>query len=298
MKTKKFWAILLCITLVMPFASSTNAEAVTKNYTYNNSDVSTITIEYNQVNKNINVIINGNDNLVTCDFIIPYAECDAYGTVWITDRHANIYWLDRSDYQTVHYFACGKIVFYRPTDYLNGFEYQSDKNNIYYLPTPDELQLILNGGKFNPKLLHSYSSSDDSSGSINKPSSTSKPNAASNKPSGSSKTNSSKNAYSKVKVKGNAITLCNKKNKAVKKATLNKKTGILKYNGKKVKHVKSAYFSKKGSLVYLTKSGKAYYYIGKKQILIKKKVSAIKTNAKKFATYLKLKNGKKVRITR
>ena len=159
MKTKKIWAILLCITLVMPFASSTNAEAVTKNYTYNNSDVSTITIEYNQVNKNINVIINGNDNLVTCDFIVPYAECDAYGTVWLKDGHANIYWLDRSDYQTVHYFACGTIVFYRPTDYLNGFEYQSDKNNIYYLPTPDELQLILNGGKFNPKLLHSYSKS-------------------------------------------------------------------------------------------------------------------------------------------
>lgn len=95
--------------------------------------------------------------------------------------------------------------------------------------------------------------------------------------------------------KGSTISLVDSNGNILKTITL--KAGKLTVNGKSaVKNVKSAYFTKKGTVVYLTKSGKAYYINSKnKSKLIKAKVKKVKTS-KGFATTLKLKNGKTVKI--
>ena len=302
---KKFMAILLCITLVMPFASSTNVEAVSKTYTFTDSYITNVSLEYTGKDKELIAVVDNEKYVITCNFVVAFAACDSDGTIWLTDNSKNIYWADAPDYKSVYYFDSGELCYLKGNnDYIGALTLLRRPGMAYYLPTSDEIDVYVNDDiQFVFKVCYEDVIPVNATGATQcpttPPASTSKPNSNSDKkPSGSSDKTGSKNAYSKVKVKGNTISLLNKKNKAVKKATLNKKTGVMKYNKKKVKGVKSASFSKKGSLVYLTKGKKAYYYIGKKRILIKKKVSAIKTDAKKFAVYLKLKNGKKVKISR
>lgn len=94
--------------------------------------------------------------------------------------------------------------------------------------------------------------------------------------------------------KGLIISLADSNGSIIKTITL--KSGKLTVNKKIIKNVKSAYFTKKGTVVYLTKSGKAYYINSKnKSKLIKAKVKTVKTS-KGFATNLKLRNGKTVKI--
>lgn len=94
--------------------------------------------------------------------------------------------------------------------------------------------------------------------------------------------------------KGSTISLADSNGSIIKTITL--KSGKLTVNKKVIKNVKSSYFTKKGTVVYLTKSGKAYYINSKnKPKLIKAKVKQVKTS-KGFATNLKLRNGKTVKI--
>ena len=67
---KKFMAILLCITLVMPFASSTNVEAVSKTYTFTDDFFPTTNLEYTGKDKEIIVVSNGTKHIIPCDFVV------------------------------------------------------------------------------------------------------------------------------------------------------------------------------------------------------------------------------------
>ena len=103
-----------------------------------------------------------------------------------------------------------------------------------------------------------------------------------------------KEKISKSKKTKTKVYLLSNTGKVLKKVKFSKKTGVMVYNKKKIKKVKDVFFTKKGTVMYFTKSKKAYYFIGKKRILIKSKVSSIKTY-KGLATQLVIKKGKKAK---
>ena len=123
---------------------------------------------------------------------------------------------------------------------------------------------------------------------------TSKPIPTASVPVDSNTTPATVGKPASVVKKGSTISLADSSGNIIKTITL--KAGKLTVNKKVIKNVKSSYFTKKGTVVYLTKSGKAYYINSKnKPKLIKAKVKQVKTS-KGFATNLKLKNGKTVKI--
>lgn len=95
--------------------------------------------------------------------------------------------------------------------------------------------------------------------------------------------------------KGFMISLVDSEGNVIKSLTL--KAGKLTIDGGvTIKNVKAAYFTSKGTVVYLTKTGKVYSINSKnKSKLIKSRVKQVKTR-KGFAVKLKLKNGRVVKI--
>lgn len=95
--------------------------------------------------------------------------------------------------------------------------------------------------------------------------------------------------------KGAMISLVDSEGNVIKSLTL--KAGKLTIDGGvTIKNVKAAYFTSKGTIVYLTKTGKVYSINSKnKSKLIKSRVKQVKTR-KGFAVKLKLKNGRVVKI--
>lgn len=95
--------------------------------------------------------------------------------------------------------------------------------------------------------------------------------------------------------KGFTISLVDSEGNVIKSLTL--KAGKMTIDGGvTIKNVKAAYFTSKGTVVYLTKTGKVYSINSKnKSKLIKSRVKQVKTR-KGFAVKLKLKNGRVVKI--
>lgn len=95
--------------------------------------------------------------------------------------------------------------------------------------------------------------------------------------------------------KGATVSLVDSEGNVIKSLTL--KAGKLTIDGGvTIKNVKAAYFTSKGTVVYLTKTGKVYSINSKnKSKLIKSRVKQVKTR-KGFAVKLKLKNGRVVKI--
>lgn len=95
--------------------------------------------------------------------------------------------------------------------------------------------------------------------------------------------------------KGATVSLVDSEGNVIKSLTL--KAGKLTIDGGvTIKNVKAAYFTSKGTIVYLTKTGKVYSINSKnKSKLIKSQVKQVKTR-KGFAVKLKLKNGRVVKI--
>ena len=95
--------------------------------------------------------------------------------------------------------------------------------------------------------------------------------------------------------KGATVSLVDSEGNVIKSLTL--KAGKLTIDGGvTIKNVKAAYFTSKGTVVYLTKNGKVYSINSKnKSKLIKSRVKQVKTR-KGFAVKLKLKNGRVVKI--
>ena len=95
--------------------------------------------------------------------------------------------------------------------------------------------------------------------------------------------------------KGVTVSLVDSEGNVIKSLTL--KAGKLTIDGGvTIKNVKAAYFTSKGTIVYLTKTGKVYSINSKnKSKLIKSRVKQVKTR-KGFAVKLKLKNGRVVKI--
>lgn len=95
--------------------------------------------------------------------------------------------------------------------------------------------------------------------------------------------------------KGATVSLVDSEGNVIKSLTL--KAGKLTIDGGvTIKNVKAAYFTSKGTIVYLTKTGKVYSINSKnKSKLIKSRVKQVKTR-KGFAVKLKLKNGRVVKI--
>lgn len=95
--------------------------------------------------------------------------------------------------------------------------------------------------------------------------------------------------------KGATVSLLDSEENVIKSLTL--KAGKLTIDGGvTIKNVKAAYFTSRGTIVYLTKTGKVYSINSKnKSKLIKSRVKQVKTR-KGFAVKLKLKNGRVVKI--
>lgn len=238
-------------------------------------------------------------NLSIDSNIIDYAYCDKNGTLWIVSSNFIfkegylIYWTNyelEGDNMTPHYFYTGYMRFY------NGYtdSYSNYSGEWFPLPTLDDLKNYLENGVpvpgSKPKPVADPEPSSEPQPSVEpkhspEPSPTSKPLPS---PEPSPQVIPS---IKKVTTSKNIIKLINSNNEVVDKATFNKKKSTLSYNNKKITKVKGVWFTKKGSLVYLKTNSKAYYLKGKKSKLIKSKVASIKTT-KKFATALKLKNGK------
>ncbi len=98
----------------------------------------------------------------------------------------------------------------------------------------------------------------------------------------------------KVSNSGNKIIL-KSNNEEIKSVIFKKKLSTLIYRKVTEKNVKNVYFTKKGTVIFLNKNNKLYYFKGLKKKLLASKVSCVKTK-KKFATKYVLKKGKKVTI--
>lgn len=205
------------------------------------------------------------------------AYCDSYGTLWLmSDLHEEtgfaMYWynyeLEGSKNISPHYFNNG--AFHIAIDsWVDGY-FNTITGERFSLPTLDELKNYLE---------------NDTPVPGSKPEPIKDPDSSTN-PAPTPQT-------STIKISGNTIKLI-KHNKVVDKATFNKKKSTLSYRGNKVTNVKGVWFTEKGKVVYIKGSKqkyKAYYFDGKKSTLIKSGVSSVDTK-NKFATALKLKNGK------
>lgn len=214
--------------------------------------------------------------------IISWACCDDYGTLWLqegTDLYWTNYELEEKN-MTPHFFN-SNIILLSNSNCAYGYTFSPYDPNAeeILLPNYDDLKNYLENGVPVP-------------GSKPKPAVEPEPSADPDVPSTPQVTPPAQiPKIKKVTTSKNTIKLINSNNEVVDKATFNKKKSTLSYNKKKITKVKGVWFTKRGSLVYLKTNSKAYYLKGKKSKLIKSKVASIKTS-KKFATALKLKNGK------
>lgn len=313
----KFLSILVMF-FVLPFITANVACAITAEFESStipcrsssyitNHDL--VTFSINETNYEIPI---GNA------YDIQTIAFDYYGTLWINSEY-DIFWTNyelEGENMSLHYFAEGSIVFKALDDQGLTFEkYVSQYGGPYFyydLPTPDKLKELLYKEQ-NPSTPTPTPTQKPTPTPTMKPSSTPIPTkdplknqspapsantlkTTSPQNTSDSKFNSNTIKFSKVKSSGSKIKLLNGFGKTVKTVTFKKKTGVLTYKKKRIKKVKDVYFTKKGSIVYLTRGKKAYYFNGKKSTLIKKNVKKVVTDSKRFATYLKLKNGKKFKL--
>lgn len=269
------WAVLLMSVMVnVPAKANEGAELT---FTFE-SGIPPRTVYCDGTTNVIGLSINGTYyNLSIDSHIIDYAYCDKDGTLWIVSSHFVskegylIYWtnyeLEGND-MTPHYFYTGYMRF------CDGFvdSYSNYSNKRFPLPTLDDLKNYLDNGTPVPG---------------SKPKPITEPEPSENK-------NPTPELSFTILVSGNTTKFVNSNNVVIDKFTFNNKKSVLSYKGKKVKKVKGTWFTEKGKVVYIKGSKqkyKAYYFDGKKSTLIKSGVCSVSTK-KKFATALKLKNGK------
>ncbi len=274
-----------------------------------------ILVQLDEVNISYN---NGNDCI--CWLAPNNFRFDSYGTLWI-ECVDNVFWLNYQidgDNLTPHYWDEG--IFYADINDPDGkYVAYYGLNSYIPLPTLDELRnSLLPASSPSPTPIVTQSPNPTPVATsrpsqtvtpvvTNPPSRTFMPVVSPNDtptitstatPTPKEEANQTVSTeISKVKSGRNSTKLCTSAGKAIKQFKFNKKTGVLTYKTKKVKKVKVAYFTKKGSIIYVTKNNKAYYLNGKKSKLIKKNVVSVKTS-KKFAVVLKLKNGKTFKLTK
>lgn len=240
---------------------------------------------------------------------------DPNGTIWVNIQHnddaeALLYWTSyelEGSKMSLHYFGKA-LVHYSNYPYVGKYvTYTSDEE--FNLPNLDELSKLLNdpNAPVEPTSQPTVSPTNLPISTIEPTISpspvipTETPNVTvsptkkpipTKKPAPTPKV--VKEKISKSKKTKTKVYLLSNTGKVLKKVKFSKKTGVMVYNKKKIKKVKDVFFTKKGTVMYFTKSKKAYYFIGKKRILIKSKVSSIKTY-KGLATQLVIKKGKKAK---
>lgn len=229
---------------------------------------------------------------------IFFVNGDSNGTIWINieanlyENNPELYWLSyelEGNQMSLHYFGEGYMYYSSTSSYVETYSpYGSD--NELNLPNLDELSKLLNNPN-TPVEPSSQPTVTPTETPFVAATPTIKP-IPTKTPAPTPKV--IKDKISKSKKTKTKVTLLSNTGKVLKTVKFNKKTGIMVYNKKKIKKVKAVYFTKKGNIVYITKSKKAYYFIGKKSTLIKSKVSSVKTS-KGFATHLVIKKGKKVK---
>lgn len=226
---------------------------------------------------------------------------DANGTIWINiasnlyESIPELYYISyelEGNEMSLHYFNNGYMQF-STYPYVGTYaSFPSEKE--YNLPNLDELSKLLNNPNtpaessqpsFSPSPVIPTETPNVTVSPTKKPIPTKKPAPT---------PKVVKEKISKSKKTKTKVYLLSNTGKVLKEVKFSKKTGVMVYNKKKIKKVKDVFFTKKGTVVYFTKSKKAYYFIGKKRILIKSKVSSIKTY-KGLATQLVIKKGKKAK---
>ena len=311
------------------------AKAETLECTYAFDNISDQTIKYDWIdkyNKFIELTIDGTTYNINSEYQVHDAYCDRLGTVWASlSNDSNHYYLGFYNFKlqgqddlNFHVLRVGIVDTYDSERFA---VYGSDDKPERYwiLPTVEELSNFLSTGQIQLKYVSSPTLPTkapvtpnpipEPTSKINvtaapttetpvqpnstpaaNPSSvpTCKPIPTASTPVDSNTTPATVGKPASVVKKGSTISLADSSGNIIKTITL--KAGKLTVNKKVIKNVKSSYFTKKGTVVYLTKSGKAYYINSKnKPKLIKAKVKQVKTS-KGFATNLKLRNGKTVKI--
>ena len=309
------------------------AKAETLECTYAFDNISDQTIKYDWIdkyNKFIELTIDGTTYNINSEYQVHDAYCDRLGTVWASlSNDSNHYYLGFYNFKlqgqddlNFHVLRVGIVDTYDSERFA---VYGSDDKPERYwiLPTVEELSNFLSTGQIQLKYVSSPTLPTkapvtpnpipEPTSKINvtaapttetpvqpnstpaaNPSSvpTCKPIPTASTPVDSNTTPATVGKPASVVKKGSTISLADSSGNIIKTITL--KAGKLTVNKKVIKNVKSSYFTKKGTVVYLTKSGKAYYSKNKPK-LIKAKVKQVKTS-KGFATNLKLRNGKTVKI--
>lgn len=232
---------------------------------------------------------------------IFFVSGDSNGTIWINidsnlyESIPELYFISyelEGNEMSLHYFNNG-YMHLSTSPYVGTYaSFPSEKE--YNLPNLDELSKLLNNPNtpaessqpsFSPSPVIPTETPNVTVSPTKKPIPTKKPAPT---------PKVVKEKISKSKKTKTKVYLLSNTGKVLKKVKFSKKTGVMVYNKKKIKKVKDVFFTKKGTVVYFTKSKKAYYFIGKKRILIKSKVSSIKTY-KGLATQLVIKKGKKAK---
>lgn len=232
---------------------------------------------------------------------IFFVSGDSNGTIWINidsnlyESIPELYFISyelEGNEMSLHYFNNG-YMHLSTSPYVGTYaSFPSEKE--YNLPNLDELSKLLNNPNtpaessqpsFSPSPVIPTETPNVTVSPTKKPIPTKKPAPT---------PKVVKEKISKSKKTKTKVYLLSNTGKVLKEVKFSKKTGVMVYNKKKIKKVKDVFFTKKGTVVYFTKSKKAYYFIGKKRILIKSKVSSIKTY-KGLATQLVIKKGKKAK---
>lgn len=232
---------------------------------------------------------------------IFFVSGDSNGTIWINidsnlyESIPELYFISyelEGNEMSLHYFNNG-YMHLSTSPYVGTYaSFPSEKE--YNLPNLDELSKLLNNPNtpaessqpsFSPSPVIPTETPNVTVSPTKKPIPTKKPAPT---------PKVVKEKISKSKKTKTKVYLLSNTGKVLKKVKFSKKTGVMVYNKKKIKKVKDVFFTKKGTVMYFTKSKKAYYFIGKKRILIKSKVSSIKTY-KGLATQLVIKKGKKAK---
>ena len=232
---------------------------------------------------------------------IFFVSGDVNGTIWINidsniyESMPELYFISyelEGNEMSLHYFNNGYMQF-STYPYVGTYASFPSKKE-YNLPNLDELSKLLNNPNtpaessqpsFSPSPVIPTETPNVTVSPTKKPIPTKKPAPT---------PKVVKEKISKSKKTKTKVYLLSNTGKVLKEVKFSKKTGVMVYNKKKIKKVKDVFFTKKGTVVYFTKSKKAYYFIGKKRILIKSKVSSIKTY-KGLATQLVIKKGKKAK---
>lgn len=256
------------------------------------------TVNYS-VNKDfVDFSVNGVDYKIPIGkaYEINQYSFDCYGTLWVVSDH-QIFWSNfelEGANMSFHYLDEGTIVGKVINNVAEKYVSEYGGPDFFYpLPTPEELKVLLY------KEQHpSTPTPIPTSTPRPKPAQVSQSPSSSNSPlpTFTPKQDTNVKYVKYVKYVGNKIKLIENE-KTVRSVTFKKKTGVLTYK-KKIKNVQAVFYTKKGTIVYLKKNKRIYYFNGKKSILIKKNVKKVFVDTNNFAFKLKLKNGHSFRLTK